>query len=121
MRGNFEANKIFAAVDKRDDIIGKVKAYKALVDAAFPVKIEQLYLYGSYAKGNPHEYSDIDVALVVGRLDDGYDVLKTEPLLWKLTRQVYDRIEPILVERDADYAGFLDEIRRTGMLIEDEQ
>ena len=108
-------------MDKRDDIIGKVKAYKALVDAAFPVKIEQLYLYGSYAKGNPHEYSDIDVALVVGRLDDGYDVLKTEPLLWKLTRQVDDRIEPILVERDADYAGFLDEIRRTGMLIEDEQ
>jgi predicted nucleotidyltransferase len=106
-------------MDKRDDIIGKVRAYKALVDAVFPVKIEQCYLYGSYAKGSPRRYSDIDVALVVGQLDDDYDILKTEPLLWKLTRQVDDRIEPVLVERDTDYAGFLDEIRRTGILIED--
>ncbi|MDR1023553.1 MAG: hypothetical protein LBL94_09840 [Prevotellaceae bacterium] len=29
-------------------------------------------------------------------------------------------IEPILVERDTDYAGFLDEIWRTGILIESE-
>lgn len=105
---------------KRDDIIGKVKTYKSLVDTVFPVKIEQCYLYGSYARGNPRKYSDIDVALVVGRLNDDYDILKTEPILWRLTRQVDDRIEPILVERDTDYAGFLDEIRRTGILIESE-
>ncbi|MDR2813425.1 MAG: nucleotidyltransferase domain-containing protein [Prevotellaceae bacterium] len=33
-----------------------------MVDAIFPTKIEQFYLYGSYVKGNPCEYSDIDVA-----------------------------------------------------------
>jgi predicted nucleotidyltransferase len=108
-------------MDKRNTIIDKVRAYKELVDAAFPIKIEQFYLYGSYAKGNPCAYSDIDVALVVGRLDDDYDILKTEPLLWKLTRQVDDRIEPILIARDTDYAGFLDEIQRTGILIENKQ
>lgn len=108
-------------MDERSIIIDKVRAYKALVDAAFPVKIEQFYLYGSYAKGNPRKYSDIDVALVVGQLDDNYDVLKTEPLLWKLTRQVDDRIEPVLIARDTDYAGFLDEIQRTGILIENEK
>jgi predicted nucleotidyltransferase len=105
-------------MDKRNDIIDKVKAYKALVDVVFPVKIEQCYLYGSYAKGNPHKYSDIDVALVVRQLGDDYDILKTEPILWKLTRQVDDRIEPVLVERETDYAGFLDEIRRIGILVE---
>jgi predicted nucleotidyltransferase len=108
-------------MDKRDIIIDKVRIYKKLVDSTFPIKIEQFYLYGSYAKGNPRTYSDIDVALVVGRLDDDYDILKTEPLLWKLTRQVDDRIEPILIERDTDYAGFLDEIQRTGILIENNE
>jgi predicted nucleotidyltransferase len=117
MHENHNANKISTAMDKRDTIIDKVRAYKALVDVVFPVKIEQFYLYGSYAKGNPRKYSDIDVALVVGQLDDDYDILKTEPLLWKLTRQVDDRIEPILIARDTDYAGFLDKIQRAGILI----
>ena len=53
-----------------------MRAYKAPVDVAFPVRIEQCYLYGSYAKGTPRKYSDIDVALVVGQLDDDYDILK---------------------------------------------
>jgi predicted nucleotidyltransferase len=105
-------------MDKREFIIEKVRAYKALVDATFPVKIDQCYLYGSYAKGTPRQYSDIDVALVVDRLGDDYDFLKTEPLLWKLTLQIDDRIEPILIARETDYAGFLDEIQRTGILIE---
>jgi predicted nucleotidyltransferase len=104
-------------MDKRNIIIDKVRAYKALVDAEFPVKIDQCYLFGSYAKGKPRAYSDIDVAFIVEQLDDDYDFLKTEPLLWKLTLQVDDRIEPVLIARDTDYAGFLDEIQRTGILI----
>jgi len=57
------------------------------------------------------------VALIVDHLDDDYDFFETEPLLWKLTRQVDDRIEPVLVARDTDYAGFIDEIQRTGIEI----
>ena len=104
-------------MDERETIIHKVKSYKDLVDTSFPVNIDQCWLYGSYAKGKPHEHSDIDVALVVNHLDDGYDFFQTEPLLWKLTRDVDDRIEPVLIARDTDYAGFIDEIERTGVEI----
>ena len=104
-------------MEERESVINKVKLYKNLVETLFPVNIEQFWLYGSYAKGEQKKYSDIDVALVVNNLDDNYDFFKTEPLLWKLTREVDDRIEPILIARDTDYSGFLDEIQNTGIRI----
>jgi len=104
-------------MDKRETIVSRVKTYKELVDSSFPIKIDQFWLFGSYAKGSSNKLSDIDVALVVEHLDEDYDFFKTEPLLWKLTRQVDDRIEPVLIARDTDYAGLLDEIQRTGIQI----
>ena len=50
-------------------------------------------------------------------MDDNYDFFHTEPLLWKLTRQVDDRIEPLFIARDTDYAGFINEIEKTGIEI----
>ena len=103
-------------MDKRDDIINKVKKYKQLViDSNFPMKIENVYLFGSYAKGTPHKHSDIDVALVVKHFKG--DFFKVIPPLWKLRRQVDFRIEPHVIARDTDYADFLDEIQRTGIQI----
>jgi len=104
-------------MDERENIIDKVKLYKQLVIEKFPVPIEQFWLFGSYAKNNAHKDSDIDVALVVNHLDDDYCVFHTEPLLWKLKRQVDFRIEPHVVARDTDYAGFIDEIENTGVRI----
>jgi predicted nucleotidyltransferase len=103
-------------MDERDDIISKVKKFKQLVfDSNFPMKIESVYLFGSYAKGMPHEHSDIDVALVVKRFKG--DFFKVIPPIWKLRRQVDFRIEPHVIARDTDYAGLLNEIQRTGILI----
>ena len=103
-------------MDKRTDIIDKAKEYKALVNSILPVQIDQCWLYGSHAKGTPRKHSDIDIAMVVNHIDD--DVYWANlPLLWKLTYQVDDRIEPVLIARDTDYAGFLDEIKNTGVEI----
>ena len=103
-------------MDERDDIIGKVKKFKQLVlDSNFPMKIESVYLFGSYAKGMPHEHSDIDVALVVKRFKGSF--FKVIPSIWKLRRQIDFRIEPHVIARDTDYIGFLDEIQNTGILI----
>ena len=103
-------------MDERDDIIGKVKKFKQLVlDSNFPMKIESVYLFGSYAKGMPHEHSDIDVALVVKRFKGSF--FKVIPPIWKLRRQIDFRIEPHVIARDTDYIGFLDEIQNTGILI----
>jgi len=104
-------------MDKRTPIIDKVKEYRTLVSSFLPIQIDQYWLYGSYAKGTSNEHSDIDIAMVVNHIDDDvyWDNL---PLLWKLTYQVDDRIEPILIARDTDCVGFLGEIQRTGILIE---
>jgi predicted nucleotidyltransferase len=59
-------------MDKREDIINKVKIYRDLVLKDFPMEIEQVYLFGSYAKGTPHKDSDIDVAFVVSRFEGDF-------------------------------------------------
>ena len=33
------------------------------------VKVDKIILFGSFSKGNPHEYSDIDLAVVSSELD----------------------------------------------------
>jgi len=102
-------------MDEREYIIEKVKDYQALVKNNFPIPIENVYLFGSYAKGTPHKDSDIDVAFVVNHFEG--DFFEIMPLLWKLRRQVDWRIEPHVVARDTDYAGMLNEIQRTGFLV----
>jgi len=103
-------------MDKREDIIAKVLIYLNLVRKSdFPMPIEAVYLYGSYAKGTANIYSDIDVALVVDHFKgDFFDVI---PPICMLRENIDFRIEPIVVARDTDYAGFLDEIQRTGIKI----
>jgi predicted nucleotidyltransferase len=102
-------------MDKREDIIDKVRVYKDLVKSSFPMKVEKVWLFGSYAKGTQREHSDIDVAFVVGHFDG--DFFKTIPPIWRLTEQVDLRIEPHVIARDTDYAGMIDEIERTGVEI----
>ena len=103
-------------MDKIEDIIEKVKIYQRLVrQSDFPIPIEAVYLYGSYAKGTANKDSDIDVALVVNHFEgDFFDII---PPIWLLRENVDFRIEPKVVARDTDYAGFIDEIQKTGILI----
>jgi predicted nucleotidyltransferase len=104
-------------MDQRKTIIDKVKTYRELVDSDFPLKIDQYWLFGSFAKGNPNEDSDIDVALVVDKFDDNYNFFETEPILWKLSEKVDYRIEPHLIAKNTDFSGFLTEINKTGIRI----
>jgi len=105
-------------MDKRTNIIiDKAKEYKALVNNTLPIFIDQFWLYGSYAKGVPNEHSDIDIAIIVNKIED--DIYWNNlPILWKLTYKVDERIEPVIIARDTDYAGMIDEIQRTGILID---
>ena len=78
-------------------------------------QLETVYLFGSYAGDNYKEDSDIDVAVVVSNITG--DFFSVNPLLWKLRRQVDDRIEPILIDKNNDRSGFLEEIKRSGIEI----
>ena len=79
-------------------------------------KLIQAYLFGSYAKGNFNEDSDIDVALVFDKIKDRFD---TRVELMKLTRKIDLRIEPHPFEKSdvEDHNPFLEEILRTGIRI----
>ncbi|MCL2426596.1 MAG: nucleotidyltransferase domain-containing protein [Oscillospiraceae bacterium] len=76
-------------------------------------------LFGSYVNGNPHEYSDIDIAVVF----DGYngDWYDTAVLLQRLRRGIDDSapagIEPHLLDMTSDRSGFLEHVRKNGEII----
>lgn len=97
----------------KGDVINKVKEYSILIKKH--MALENVYLFGSYAKNTNRMDSDIDVAIVVKKIEG--DFFAVQPLLWKLRRQIDDRIEPILIEKDNDISGFLTEIQRNGIEI----
>lgn len=97
----------------KEEAINKVKEYSILLKKHMP--LEKVYLFGSYANNTNRTDSDIDVAIVVKSIEG--DFFAIQPLLWKLRRQIDDRIEPILIEKDNDNSGFLIEIQRNGIEI----
>ena len=89
------------------------KVYAKLVGEQInPTKI---VLYGSFAKGNWNENSDIDIAVIVNKIDD--DFLELSKRLNKLTRNIDNRIEPVLLQIDEDRSGFLSSILKTGITL----
>ena len=95
------------------EVINKIRQYRFLLKEYFDV--DKVYLFGSYAKDTNRVDSDIDVAIVVNSIKGDY--FSTTPLIWKLRRQIDDRIEPILIEKDNDASGFLEEIQNSGIEI----
>jgi len=67
--------------------------------------LHQTNLFGSYAKGTANSESDIDIANIVDEIKGDY--LDNTSLLYKLRRNVDDRIEPILLESGSDPSRFL--------------
>ena len=73
----------------QSDALNKAKIYAGLVADKFNPK--QIFLFGSYAKGNYHTDSDIDIAVV---FDDFADSMEIQLELMRLRRKVDSRIEP---------------------------
>lgn len=88
------------------------RRYKSALSDIMPLKA--IYLYGSYSKGYFHKDSDIDIAVVVERLDNDY--FKDTPLLWKVRRKISNLIEPVLLVEDMNNPLYRD-ITATGTLI----
>ncbi|MDR0290882.1 MAG: nucleotidyltransferase domain-containing protein [Treponema sp.] len=103
-------------MDKRDDVITIAKKYLDLVRKSnFPMKIDKVYLFGSYARGCPKDDSDIDIAFVVNKWVGDYEEAIVP--IWRLRKSVDFRIEPHIVVPGEDYAGFLPEIQKNGIEI----
>lgn len=97
----------------KTEVIEKLERYKKLLSKK--MVFDKMILFGSYAKGNQKENSDIDVAIVVDKIQG--DFFATRPLLWKIRREVDDRIEPVILETTHDDSGFLKEVIKNGISI----
>jgi len=98
---------------EKETIFDLVRRFSESVRKAFDP--EMIILYGSYAKGTQSESSDIDVAVIVDRVEG--DFLDQETLLYRMRRDIDDRIEPILIESTSDRSGFLHSIMSTGEIV----
>lgn len=96
---------------------------KAVIDTAkrYAEEIRKVYdpvavvLFGSYATGNPHNDSDIDVAVVFSDFKgDWYD---TSVNLWRISEKISLDIEPHLLDTAKDKSGFADYVLRSGTAI----
>jgi predicted nucleotidyltransferase len=83
----------------------------ALEAAGF--RVEKAYLFGSMHKGNPHAYSDIDLAVWSPDFSSNYfeNMEKTAPL-----KRLFKRVElhPFRPEEHAADNPFIAEIENTG-------
>lgn len=77
--------------------------------------VRDIFLYGSYARGEAKKGSDIDIAVVTDQISGDY--LDTMASLWRLTNNVNENIEPVLLLTSDDESGFLDTVRRTGIAV----
>lgn len=89
------------------------KAYANQVRKMMETK--EIILYGSHANGTATKNSDIDIAVIVDRIDTDY--LSVVSKLWSLTRDINDEIEPVLVIDGDDQSGFLQTVKRTGIAV----
>ncbi len=101
------------------DVVAVVRAYlRTLVEAG--IRARCAVIFGSHARGTAGPDSDIDVLVVAPDFDA--DRYGAEPLLWRLTRRVDSRIEPVPVG-EAEFRGeanspLVDEARRIGFVVD---
>ena len=95
----------------KNEIIKLVNVFGEKINKILPVK--EVILYGSWAAGNEHYDSDIDVAVFLEKDFDNY--LDTEKLLYKSRRDIDLRIEPVLVSDTLDSSGFAQMVKRKGV------
>ncbi|MDO8312522.1 MAG: nucleotidyltransferase domain-containing protein [Sideroxyarcus sp.] len=95
-----------------DDFIGELQK---------EVRVEKVYLYGSYAHNSEHDFSDIDVAVISPDFEGGTErdylilgraALKVNPLIEAKPYRPEDLI-------NLSPAEFLAEVLRTGRIVYD--
>ncbi len=77
-------------------------------------------LFGSFARNQPHAWSDIDLAVISEQFDD-QPRREDVALLWKVAARIDSRIEPIAVGKhqfeDGSDSAIVEIARREGHII----
>lgn len=101
------------------DAINIVRAYLKVLKQA-GIIIDKAYLYGSYARNEANEESDIDLMLVSRLFDTDDDYVLSKP--WLYSTKVDHRIEPLSVGLKQfiteDSSPIIEIVRQTGIEIQ---
>ena len=98
----------------RDEAIQLVRQYKRVISPRFNGQAK-VVMFGSYSKGNPNKWSDIDVAVIVPNLPDD-QWLDTSIALGMDVNEVSMLIEPVLMAED-HWSPLYDDVMRTGIAV----
>jgi predicted nucleotidyltransferase len=100
-------------VYSQSDINNIVSKFISLVSDEFPLKTA--YLFGSYAKGNAKEYSDVDLAIVSDNFEGSrfFDKKKLNKYILKTSIDL--EIHPFRTEDFTEDNPFVKEILHTGL------
>ena len=98
----------------KDFALELVRRYKEIIAPRFDPAMKVM-MFGSYAKDCPNEWSDIDVAVIVPKIEKGtwWD---TSSSLCHDVDKVSLYIEPILLEKDED-SPIYREVMRYGVAV----
>lgn len=96
----------------KEQALNLVRQYKSRISERFADS--KVYLYGSHSKGTAHKDSDIDVAVVVPKLEG--DWLKTCAYLWSKVWDVSVDIEPVLIE-ECHPSPLYEDVLKTGIAV----
>ena len=98
----------------QQEALGLVRRYKQVIAPRFNNEMKVMML-GSYAKGSANPWSDIDVAVIVPKVDDD-KWLDTYVALGMEGDNVSLLIEPVLMERNEDTLLYR-EVMQTGIAV----
>lgn len=100
-------------------VVRAVQSYLAAVRRS-GIHAERGILFGSYARGDAHPDSDVDVLIIAPEFDEPYDPRRID-LLWELRVRTDSRIEPIAVGerqwRDDQSSPLIEIARREGVTV----
>ena len=99
---------------RQDEALELVRQYKDVIAPRFDERTE-VYMFGSYSKGYANADSDIDVAVIVPKIEEGnwFDWSKS---LWHDVRKVSFLIEPVLLEQNESSPLYRD-VMLTGIAV----
>lgn len=103
------------------DISEKLKKYINEITAK--IKVDQIILFGSYAKDTAHEYSDIDIAIISPELDKNKSRYENVREIKKRTRLIEPGLQLFAFptetfdKEEGIQRLFIREIKKTGKVI----
>ncbi len=102
----------------QSDVIKLLQLYVRILNEA-GLRIQKAFLYGSFARNQASEDSDIDVMLVSDSFDA--DDIKIKAKAWQLTRKVDLRIEPFTIGSKRFFSdndsALVDQVKKEGIEI----